>query len=587
MTDERPTTTHASISGASDWILRRARVAHVGPDTVDLDVDALPAIELAGTPGWLTGEPLIDQGVEMSMPNLPTDLPLPDADVRPFRCRVEIVGPAAVRIVVAPAGARVFTEQPTWLGIVTEPTIGSTSGSIVVDDTQVVVETAECRLTIGLAPFTIEFGDPTTPTLRTAERLRQVAGFPMAPPVRFREHGSDAGQQRIIVNLELGSDEQILGFGEQFSRVVKNGQQLLLRCEDALGTGTGLAYKPAPVWHSTRGYMGFINTGAEVAVDVGHVRPSVLSLDTADEALDLYLFGGSRPGRPTCGLYDAHRPGRPPAVVGVRVLDGSVPLSQQPRDARDRRRDARATTSPSMSSTSIPIGWWSTGSTPTSSGTPPDSANSTDSLPTWPNAAPGCRCGRCPTSTRSRLDTPRPKPPGSSHAPRRVRSPNCVAHRHPTAGTAACSTSPTPTRSTGGRRSTSRSSTRASPCSRPISARAAPTRSPPSMAPQRTTCTICTRCGTTLLSATPYVPVPAGRRSCGVEAAGPARTDTPDSGAATPSRPWPACRPRCAAVSHMRCRTPGSGAMTSAASSVRNSRRVSTFDGPSSALSRH
>jgi len=32
-----------------------------------------------------------------------------------------------------------------------------------------------------------------------------------------------------------------------------------------------------------------------VGADVGHVRPSVLSLDTADEALDLYLFGGRDP----------------------------------------------------------------------------------------------------------------------------------------------------------------------------------------------------------------------------------------------------------------------------------------------------
>jgi len=284
-----------SVRPASNWILRRARVADMSDDAVEFDVDGLPAIELAGTPGWLTGEPLLDQGLEVFMPNLPMDLPLPEVEVRPFRCRVEIVGPTALRVVVAPAGARVFAEPPTWLGIVTQPTIGSSSGRIDAIDDEVVVSTPQCRLTIGLAPFRIEFGGPDAPILRTAERLRQVAGFPMAPPVRFCEWGSDASQRRIVLNLELGSDEQILGFGEQFSRVVKNGQHLVLRCEDALGTGTGLTYKPAPVWQSTRGYTGFVNTGAEVSVDVGHVRPSVLSLDTADEALDLYLIGGGDP----------------------------------------------------------------------------------------------------------------------------------------------------------------------------------------------------------------------------------------------------------------------------------------------------
>ncbi len=280
---------------SSDWILRSARVDRIEHDAVDLVVDALPAIELAGTPGWLTGEPLIDQGVEVAMPNLPTDLPLPGVGARPFRCRAEIVGPAAVRLVIAPAGARVFDEPSTWLGIVTAPRTGPVSGQITVVDDTVVIDAPQCRLAIGLAPFRIEFGDPAEPILRTAERLRQVAGFPMAPPVRFREQCSGSAERRIIINLELATEEQILGFGEQFSRVVKNGQQLVLRCEDALGTGTGLAYKPAPVWHSTRGYTGFVNTGAEISVDVGHVRPSVLSLDIADEALDLYVLGGHDP----------------------------------------------------------------------------------------------------------------------------------------------------------------------------------------------------------------------------------------------------------------------------------------------------
>lgn len=277
----------------SHWILRDATVAAVRDTTVELDVRGLPAIELPGTPGWLTGEPLLDQGVEVAMPNLPRQLPLPDVTASPFRCRVEVVGPHAVRVVIAPVGARAFEEPPGWLGIVTEANVGPVVPEIAVDDEQVQVTADGLRLTIGLRPFAIELGDPGAPTLRTAERLRQVAGFPMAPPVRWSLDA--AGRAHAVLNLELGPHEEILGFGEQFSRVVKNGQQLTLRCEDALGTGTGMAYKPAPVWHSTSGYLGFLNTGATVHVDAGHVRPSVVSLDVADEALDLYLFTAPTP----------------------------------------------------------------------------------------------------------------------------------------------------------------------------------------------------------------------------------------------------------------------------------------------------
>ena len=97
----------------STWILRSASVAEVGPTSVDLDVIALPAIELPGTPGWLTGEPLRDQGIEVDMPNLPNELPLPTVDPEPFRCRVEVVGPGTFRLTVAPSGARVFDESAT------------------------------------------------------------------------------------------------------------------------------------------------------------------------------------------------------------------------------------------------------------------------------------------------------------------------------------------------------------------------------------------------------------------------------------------------------------------------------------------
>src|SRR5690606_33959303 len=117
----------------SDWILRDARVDSGAPTAVEREVRALPAIELSGTPGWLTGEPLVDQGVEVAMPNLPRNLPLPDVEPTPFRCRVEVVGPSTVRVVIGPAGGRVFTEPATWLGIVTRPEIAPSMAEFHID----------------------------------------------------------------------------------------------------------------------------------------------------------------------------------------------------------------------------------------------------------------------------------------------------------------------------------------------------------------------------------------------------------------------------------------------------------------------
>lgn len=248
-----------------------------------IGVDALPGAQLGIMPGWLTGESPADQGIETGLPNLP-ELELPPVDPVAYELRVGLVADSTVRVTVAPAGASVVDDDGTWLGIVTDPKPGAVQAEVTESDSEVVIASPRVRVRIGRTPFTLAVEDvPSGRVLiRTAHRLRQVAGLPMAPAVLADSNG-------MTVNLELGTDEDVLGFGEQFGRLVKNGQKLVLRSEDACGTGTGLAYKPVPVWHSSAGYLGFVNTGAVVTADVGHTRPSVLGLTVADSAFDLYV----------------------------------------------------------------------------------------------------------------------------------------------------------------------------------------------------------------------------------------------------------------------------------------------------------
>ncbi len=288
-------------------ILRRLTGVHQDGDAVVLAVDALPAVQLGVMPGWLTGEPPDDQGVETTMPNLP-DLHLPATDPTAYELRVSAPMDSVLRLTLAPAGAHVLTDDGTWLGIVTDPAPAPADLTVHEGDTEIVLETGTARLRIGKAPLTLTLEDRAAghTLLRSAHRLRQVAGLMMAPTALADESG-------LTLNLELGTDEDILGFGEQFGRLVKNGQRLTLRSEDACGTGTGLAYKPVPVWHSTAGYTGFVNTGAVVTADVGHHRPSVLGLAVADQALDLYLVTGATPkARLTAYTSLTGRPDVPP-----------------------------------------------------------------------------------------------------------------------------------------------------------------------------------------------------------------------------------------------------------------------------------
>lgn len=276
-------------TGPSDTvILRHASGGSTDGGHLDLAMTALPAIELSPMPGWITGETLEAQGIEVSMPNLPS-LQRPELSPTPWRLRVTAHGPRTARIVLAPEGHRVFDERPGWLGIVTAD--GPVPAEAALNGQEARLSADEFTVVVARSPFSLRVEDRDGRTvLRTAERLRQVAGFPMAPPALHHDG-------KTAVSFELAASEDILGFGEQFGRLVKNGQKLTLRSEDALGTGTGMAYKPVPVWHSTAGYAGFLNTGATVTADVGHERPSVLSLELDDDALDLFVFVSPEPAQ--------------------------------------------------------------------------------------------------------------------------------------------------------------------------------------------------------------------------------------------------------------------------------------------------
>ncbi len=274
----------------SAHLVRRVTAVRRVPDGVAATLQAYAGVELGGLPGWLTGEPAADQGVEVTMPNLP-DLELPPLDPVEFELAVRFVAPETVRLTVAPVGHRVLDNDGSWLGIVVDGNPHDVAVSVDEDGDDLVVSSGLAEVRIGRSAFHVHVvAAGQGLVLRTAERLRQVAGLPVAPPLLARD-GS------LGLHLELGTDEQIYGFGEQFGRLVKNGHTLVLRSEDALGTGTGLAYKPVPVWQSSQGYTGFLNTGAIVTADVGNRRPSVLGLTVADEVLDLYVVTGADPKR--------------------------------------------------------------------------------------------------------------------------------------------------------------------------------------------------------------------------------------------------------------------------------------------------
>ena len=97
--------------------------------------------------------------------------------------------------------------------------------------------------------------------------------------------------------LPLSSGEEICGFGERFNKVNQRGNVAALwqrdAWEGAMGTLGNQAYKNIPLFHSTKGYAGFVNSTYRMRFDVGQADPELLRCTAAGPVFDIYFFAGT------------------------------------------------------------------------------------------------------------------------------------------------------------------------------------------------------------------------------------------------------------------------------------------------------
>lgn len=255
----------AMITGMSGW--RRD-----GP-LLRVTLVEQPA-ERSLTGGWLTAHP---EGVERSLPNLPAALPVPAGADATRQLVLSVAAPGVVRLRSGP-------ELPALGILVDEP--GALPVEVVDTGDGFVLHGPDVAVRVRARPFGITVLDGSGHVaVRTAEHVRQTDGLPLAPSVRFAPGP--------VLSLALDG-APVHGFGEQFAAFDLRGRALTLRVADAMGTATGLAYKPAPVWQAG-GHLGFLNTGAVVHADVGQSVPDALQLRVDDATLDLFVVAHRDP----------------------------------------------------------------------------------------------------------------------------------------------------------------------------------------------------------------------------------------------------------------------------------------------------
>lgn len=271
------------------WLARAVRALEIGRDSAVVVLDAVEYYPLAPLPGLLTAETAEEQGLERRLPNAPP-IAGGGAPTLPLSLSVSLVGPGTLRLRLAAGSATASCTDGDRLafGMLAGP-VSQEAPSVAEGDEWIEFSGDGVRLGVRRRPFGFAlYGSDGRRVAETGGDVRQVAGFPLAAAMAVEADGA-----RVAFGLRPGED--VFGFGEQFGPLSKVGQRLELRCDDALGVGTGRVYKAMPVWHSSAGYAGLLHTPGPVVADVGATYPAVLAIATEEPTLDLFLFVQATP----------------------------------------------------------------------------------------------------------------------------------------------------------------------------------------------------------------------------------------------------------------------------------------------------
>ncbi|KJF16826.1 glycoside hydrolase family 31 protein [Acidithrix ferrooxidans] len=273
-----------------DFLIRTIESYSQDASGVQLRLGAVSYQPLGSVAGIITSEPPNKQGLESLLPNAPSinsDDDAPDPTVRASASLyIRAYSPNTIRITMVPDHLKTNDHDGIEFGILIDRLPQLVPVTLVETGTHLDISTTQLTLRLTKEPFSFELLDLSgnVVTMGGGNR-RQVAGFPFEPTIGFSDNAS-------TFSLEIQPSEYIVGLGEQFTPFIHNGASFELIANDGLGVGTGLVYKPAPIFHSSRGYSAFVHGPGPMKVDVGNPYPSVLKVANEEARLDLFLIAG-------------------------------------------------------------------------------------------------------------------------------------------------------------------------------------------------------------------------------------------------------------------------------------------------------
>ncbi len=119
------------------------------------------------------------------------------------------------------------------------------------------------------------------------------------------------GQEFVHQQLSLGVGETVIGLGERFGPVAKNGQVVDMWNDDS-GTSSDRSYKNIPFYMTDRGYGVFVDHPEEASFEVGSEKVGRVQFSVPGQRLTYYVILGPSP-KEVLTKYTALT-GRPPRL---------------------------------------------------------------------------------------------------------------------------------------------------------------------------------------------------------------------------------------------------------------------------------
>ena len=129
-------------------------------------------------------------------------------------------------------------------------------------------------------------------TADDADVSLQYPGFETFPFGKVTN--SRIGEHAFTESVLISPGESFYGFGERFSPLDKNGQELLNWVVNPVGVSNSKAYKCIPFFYSSRGYGVYYNTPRKIRFSMGNYYYKAYEVQVSADELDLFFFAGSQ-----------------------------------------------------------------------------------------------------------------------------------------------------------------------------------------------------------------------------------------------------------------------------------------------------